>query len=322
MSELVSITSNLASAEGYILSFSRKTDGPRYYADWFEHAWRRGWADARNSFGGPIHAELGPDAVTGFLGWTRDARPFARCIDLLERDGIPMVWQFTITPYARDLELRRPADAVGALSWLRERLPASSAIQWRYDPIILNDRYSETWHQESFGELAEQLRDAVAVCNVSIVEAFTRTVRRVDDASVRYRPEGRNFVRAIARKPTLRPYAPGDELLARLGQLGRACGIEVRACANPELPLPASQCCSLEMFDGYGPDVLRRLDGARTSPTRPGCRCLRSKDIGMDNTCVAGCLYCYAVTSDESAVRNRRSHEPQDPRMRPSRLRP
>lgn len=300
----------------YILSFSRKTDGPRYYARWFANTWKRGWAEARNSFGGSIRADLRPGSVAGFLGWTRDARPFASSIETLRRDAVPMVWQFTVTPYGPDLELRRPSDPVGALLWLRERLPGPGALQWRYDPIVLSDRYSEAWHLDNFGQLAERFRGAVVVCNTSIVEPFSKTVRRLDDPSVQYRSGSQNFVKTIARKPDLGAYSPESSFLGQLDRIGREFGIEVRACTNPEMPLPASQCCSLEMFAAYGPEVVARLGGIRSSPTRPGCCCLRSTDIGMDNTCVAGCRYCYAVRSDALAVRYRGHHNPDGPRMR------
>lgn len=37
---------------------------------------------------------------------------------------------------------------------------------------------------------------------------------------------------------------------------------------------------------------------------RKECGCVESKDIGMYNTCLNGCVYCCANTSPQAAIRN------------------
>ncbi len=45
---------------------------------------------------------------------------------------------------------------------------------------------------------------------------------------------------------------------------------------------------------------------------RPVCGCVISKDIGMYNTCLHKCAYCYANTSYEAAFNNRKNHKDTD----------
>ena len=45
---------------------------------------------------------------------------------------------------------------------------------------------------------------------------------------------------------------------------------------------------------------------------RTACGCIISKDIGMYNTCLHQCAYCYANTSYEAAVNNHRAHKDED----------
>jgi len=46
---------------------------------------------------------------------------------------------------------------------------------------------------------------------------------------------------------------------------------------------------------------------------RKACGCVVSKDIGMYDSCLFGCQYCYATTSFTRAHSNHARHDPRSP---------
>jgi DNA repair photolyase len=65
----------------------------------------------------------------------------------------------------------------------------------------------------------------------------------------------------------------------------------------------------------FGLDVSSRKDPSQ----RRGCGCVVSKDIGMYDSCLFGCVYCYATAGLEKAQENRRRHDQEAPSLIPQR---
>jgi hypothetical protein len=297
-----------------IISASRRTDIPRYFAGFFAERRRAGYAKFSNAFGGKGSASLRDEDVLGYLFWTRFAGGFADNLRALRDDGIPYVFQYTITGYGRDLEPYTPgtARAIEDLLSVGSRLPDPACIQWRYDPIVLSESYDGAWHVENFARIAGELANAVRVVNTSLIEPYQKAIRRVNDATVRFREIDPGRHKSAAKKyPDLLQAGEGaHQLVKELGGIASERGMELRVCSNPELALPVSQCCSTELFAPYGEPLMRELGNLRPRPSRESCRCLETVDIGMDNTCLAGCKYCYVLVSHQSAVENFKRHDP------------
>ncbi len=48
---------------------------------------------------------------------------------------------------------------------------------------------------------------------------------------------------------------------------------------------------------------------------REACGCVASRDIGVYDTCLSGCQYCYATTSFEKAEALHKNHNPDSTSM-------
>jgi len=297
-----------------IISASRRTDIPRFYGKWFAERRKAGFAEFRNVFGGKGSVSLRDEDVHGYLFWTRLAGPFAGQLRLLRGAGLPFAFQFTINGYGRELEPHSPpvASAIEDFLATSGRLPSPQCIQWRYDPIVLSPSFPESWHIENFSRMAAALQGATRVVNVSFVEPYRKAIRRMADPAVIFRPVDPKRHKTVTSMPNLLQLRieQGQRLLDRLAAVAKPHDMQLRICSNPEWRLPPSQCCGAELFEPYGEAMGRRLASLKPGPSRAACRCLKTVDIGMDNTCPSGCKYCYVVTSQETAMRNFKKHHP------------
>jgi hypothetical protein len=266
---------------------------------------------------------LKPDDVLGYLFWTRDARPLLPEIRSLLAEGIPIAVQFTITGYGPELEIRRvPLERqIQSFSALSELLPAPSCIQLRYDPIVVGGQYNEDWHEKTLDHICRSLRGHTLVVNTSICEPYVTAVSRIERLlHVRYRvPDPIRHPSTMKRFQGLSTLDP-IPLLLRLARVAHESQMQLRICANPEYAGPnglvAAQCCGLELFESYPLEATHRLRSAQDSPSRAGCRCIATSDIGMSDTCPAGCLYCYVTGAIQKSQNFFARHDPNSESIR------
>lgn len=305
----------------HIISASRRTDIPHYFAEWFAARRRAGFAEYRTVFGGGRHGRyrvsLQPEDVLGYLFWTKYAGPFHGQLAELRSTGMPYVFQYTISGYGREIQPGIPERAAAIEDFLKvsENLPTASAIQWRYDPIMVSPDYSVDWHLTNFDRISEQLHGATNVVNVSFIEPYLKALSKAPDwRSIHWRTAD-----PLRHTTTHTKYADartigtaGAQLLTDLSHIARKRGIELRVCCNEEYSgmFPAAKCCGRELFQEYGTKMEEQLASRATGPSRPACRCLKTVDIGMDTTCPGGCFYCYVTTSTARALKNYELHDP------------
>ena len=87
-----------------IVSASRRTDLPAFYAKWLVRRFEEGYALVRNPF--RFHQVekvlLDPEHVDGIVFWTKNPVPLFPYLKRFE--GYPYYFQYTLTSYGRDLE--------------------------------------------------------------------------------------------------------------------------------------------------------------------------------------------------------------------------
>ncbi len=175
---------------------------------------------------------------------------------------------------------------------------------WRYDPIVFTGITPPAFHEENFQRLAESLRGHTRRVVVSIVDMYRKIEKRLKKL------EG---TPAAVRPCDAEDLGP---LMRRLAELAGENGMEIVSCAEeidlrPFGILPGKCVDDRVIAEAFGIDVPRTKDPAQ----RKACGCVVSRDVGMYESCLFGCRYCYATKSFDQARANFDSHDPKSPSL-------
>jgi hypothetical protein len=301
-----------------IISASRRTDIPAFYSRWLFNRLHAGFCHWINPFAGQVYrTSLAPDDIIALALWTRDPRPVLKRLGELDDLGFKGRYYFhvTLNAYPKSLDPYVP-EAAALLPALRALSAAigPNRIIWRYDPIILTNGgpFTGEWHVEQFTRLAEELRGHTHSCYFSFATYYGKTSRRLGNVA-------RSTGLAFDTEPSL------DQrhlIVASLARIAADHGIRMYSCCGPDLVSPEisqGHCVDADLVQTLRPDLKLGLVGA---PSRKGCGCFESTDIGAFDTCLFGCEYCYATVSHSAAQKRHRLHDPNDTILwRPSTMR-
>lgn len=274
-----------------IISASRRTDIPARYSEWFMNRVRSKEVLVPNPYNRKkvSRISLAPEVVDAVVFWTKNPEPMLPYLKELDQLGYCYCFQVTITDYEEDLEPEIPCTAdVMATFLLMSEMLGKERMEWRFDPILLTDRYTKEYHLEQFEMMCEWLHPAAERCIISFVDDY--------------------------KGNTLAGMGPEDmeELAEGLGKIAGRYGISLCSCAE-KIDLERYGITHGACID---PERIRRITGykldlKKDARQRRECRCAENIDIGTYDTCIGGCKYCYAVNHTESARKKYEQHDPQ-----------
>ena len=282
-----------------IISASRRTDIPAYYSEWFWNRLREGYVLVRNPMN-PHRVSriaLSSDVVDGIVFWTKNPIPMMDKLDAL-RD-YPYYIQFTLTPYEKDVECALPPKRevlIPALRRLSERI-GKERIVWRYDPILLNDRYTVDHHIRTFRSMCDSLSGYTDACTISFLDLYRNMRGRIDPLGI--------------RPPTA---GQADEIACRFAEIAREYDLLINTCAEDgdysRWGIGHGACIDADRLSRIGGVPLKV---GRDKNQRSSCGCAESIDIGTYHTCANGCVYCYANHSQSLTARSIAAYDPSSP---------
>lgn len=283
-----------------IISASRRTDIPTFYSDWFFNRIKEGFVLVRNPMN--IHQisriRLTPDVVDGIVFWTKNPLPMlARLGELKE---YMYYFQFTITPYGKDVEPNvptKPEEIFTAFKRLSDAIGADRVV-WRYDPILISERYPLDYHIRAFAKIAEELHDYTRKVTISFIDEDYRGVK--------------SNIKELALLDF--PAAKQIQLSASLAEIAHSYGLKIDTCSEKidlqQFGIEHARCIDDRLFSQL---LACNLNVDKDKTQRLECGCVASIDIGMYNTCRNGCRYCYANYSLNTVAGNFSKHNPLSP---------
>jgi hypothetical protein len=274
----------------YIISASRRTDIPAFYAEWFVQRLEEGYLYVKSPYSSKrLRVSLLPENVQCIVFWSKNYSPLLSKIDRIERIMSKLFFHFTITGISNDIELDTPdyRYAVRDLLYLSKRYSPGHII-WRFDPIVLTDKLPFENYEDNFLKCMDKIRGHVKECYISFVHPYKKVLV--------------NFDRYTDQKLVDPPDKEKKAYAERLSRLAEKCGIKLFACCNDYLlseTVHKGSCINAKKMAETFNDPSIQADPA---PTRDECACTRSIDIGAYETCPHGCLYCYANTNKDKAI--------------------
>jgi hypothetical protein len=271
-----------------IISASRRTDIPAFYADWLVQRLNAGYCLVKNPHN-PAQVKrisLLPENVDGIVLWTKNAAPLVPKIAVL--DSYSYYFQYTITPYHADIETglaNKKATVIPAFLQIADKISPKRMI-WRYDPIIITPRYTYDYHIKAFTKLCGLLAGSTETCVISF--------------AIAYQSIAKNLVKFGHLQVEL---AEKIRLAQALLLIAKEHGIKLCACCE----FPDLYACGLQPIACVDANILG-VTAPRDTHQRKGCNCAVSVDIGAYNSCMNGCRYCYANHSDAKVHKNYAGH--------------
>jgi len=279
-----------------IINTGQRTDIPAFYAKWFANRLEEGLVCVRNPFD-PAQVSryrLDPSVVDAIGFCTKNPAPMFPYMDLLKDYG--QYWFVTITPYGRDIEPNVP-DKHRLIEDFKKLsdIVGIDSIGWRFDPVLLSERYTAEYHLNAFEQIAAALDSYTNTAVISCIDLYPKVKRNFPEA------------REVEKKDRIRL---GKEMI----KIASAHGMTVKPCAEgDELAEYGADCSGCMQISDYERAIGKRLNVPKRKGAREECSCYISCDIGAYNTCLHMCRYCYANAEPDVVRANSRMHDPSSP---------
>ena len=280
-----------------ILMIDSRTDIVQYYSQWLENRFNEGFLYVRNP-AYPTKVQkiiLDHEHIDAIIFTSKNYKPGLEFIKKIDKE-YPCMYQYTITAYDKDIEPGVPSinESMNTLIELSS-IVGKEKLFWRYDPVLLTDKYTLVYHHNMFMVMSYKLAPYINRCIYSYVNLYEKVKRHM---------------------PEIEPWTESKKyaVAETLGRIAKNCNITVQTCnchTNYEfLGVGKSGCLTKELLKNVLDLNVKDLKSNGTL----GCGfCYPVVNIGEYNTCLNKCKYCYASSDFDACEKNYAKHDPNSP---------
>jgi len=271
-----------------ILNVSGRTDIVAFYSKWFINRYKEGFIDVRNPIAPKLVSRIYFENVDLIVFCTKNPIPI---INFLEKIKQPIIFHVTLTPYQNDIEPNVPPkgriiEAIKKIS----KIIGKEKIYIRYDPILLNDKYTINYHIKAFDNMCLKLDGYVNSIIISFVDDYKNVRNNKDKLNLReftdldYEKIGINFSNSAKKhNMTVQTCYENKRLLEY--------GFIKKDCVDATLAYKMTNKTNFKKWKARN------------------CGCVEMVDIGVYNSCKHFCKYCYANYDEKKVNDNYKNHD-------------
>ena len=316
-----------------IVSASRSTDIPAFYADWFFHRLKVGYSAWTNPFNG-VKSYVSYKNTRFIVFWSKNPRPLLTHLDYLKERNIECYIQYTLNDYEKEGLERGVPNLLSRIDTFKQLIDklGNGRVIWRFDPLILTDVISI----DALLSKIEFIGDLIYGYTEKLVFSFADILSY---RKVRANLEKSNIFYHEWKEPQMLVFAE------RLAELNKKWGYTLATCGEKvdlqQFGIEHNHCIDYDLIVRFAHDDKDLMDfiGAtikkrkydlfgepepipasaillsndryviKDGGQREFCGCMRSKDIGEYNTCPHLCEYCYANATKQLALQNWKHHQ-------------
>jgi hypothetical protein len=319
-----------------IVSASRSTDIPAFFAKWFFNRLAKGYCTWVNPFN-QQKQYISFKNCRVIVFWTKNPAPILPYLHILDEMGIHYYFQVTLNDYVAEglepnlSELTKRIETFKQLS----TLIGADRVIWRFDPIILCSLLQPRTILAKIWHIGNQLKGYTNKLVFSFVDikAYRKVQSNLTKETQLFTKD--NVVEGEGSGNQKKEIVDG---LVKLRDIWRENGwpISLATCAESidldSLGIEHNRCIDDRLMErlfnedkillyylrtgelpepnlfGEIPELPETHKSLKDKGQRKLCGCMISKDIGMYNTCRHFCVYCYANTSKKIVLENASKH--------------
>lgn len=319
-----------------IISASRSTDIPAFYAKWFINRLKAGYCVWYNPFNQkPMYISFAKTKAVVF--WTKNPEPLIPYLPELDKRGIHYYFQVTLNDYVNEgfePNVGPVEHRVAVFKRLSDQIGKEKVI-WRFDPLIVTPNLTVRQLLTKVYHVGNQLKGYTDKLVFSFIDV--RAYRKVQNNLIKEtsfftrdtvdsaEPSGNYLEKLVDGLAKLRDHWKSEGWNITLATCGESIdlekyGIKHNRCIDGELMerlfpedkelvyyLRTGKLPQPNLFGGI-PEIPPDRKDLKDKGQRKVCGCMISKDIGMYNTCRHFCAYCYANTNKEIVIKNKERH--------------